>query len=812
MRMSPGFLLLLTLWAETSPSKRRQQDGVTRDTVLVRSKRRWVLSTIELEEEDPGPFPKLATELFNDKEINHTLKFSISGQGVNEDPVGVFTINDRTGQVFMHKPIDRELYPFFYVKFDVQDRVTGQILDKTLAFNVAIKDKNDNAPSFIPDVLQTHVPENIKEGQLPISLQAKDRDEKDTDNSRMSMKVVSQDPAQPQISLKAVPNTMRDNEVRQLILSGCFDYDKANKYTLLVEAQDLGKPSLSSTATVLIDITDSNTHTPVFNASTYNAQVIEMQSNKEILRVAVHDKDTPNTPGSKAVYSIIKGNEQGNYKIETDPVTNEGVLTVIKGKDYEKTTLTELEIAVENEEPLFMCVDGKPVTPVPESAKTPSTAKVLVKVIDVNDAPVFSKKIHTVYRKEEDEPGDVLYQPTVTDEDSDINNIRFKLAEDPADWMTIDPKTGTVTSKKKMDRESPFVKNSTYTVVINAVDNGEPPGTGTSTLVVHLGDVNDNTPHLIANRSVMCGNKDDRVVVEPNDMDAEPFGGPFSFSLGTDDKDLMDTWKIHPNTGPRTSLVSQQSLAYGNYSVPLRIEDQQGAAAHRIVHVVVCDCGEGDECRSLLPRSSRLHPVAVLALLAALLPLLFCLCFLCICRFNEKIFKGDLQHNGEQTLIIYNEEGGGSLIRADPNVIQTMQTSSTLALNARNTLEYNGAWANGATMKSSGKETNWGVNRTYTTRTNRYSGTYRTVSRSDWNIEGHLDRKLFEISEDLLDIPPCGPHHYNDEGSDSRCPSLDKLSFGTGREDLDFLQDLGPQFCTLSGICREAMEEKRMNL
>ncbi len=51
---------------------------------------------------------------------------------------------------------------------------------------------------------------------------------------------------------------------------------------------------------------------------------------KEIVRIGIKDKDTPNTPGSRAVFSILKGNEEGNYKIETDPKTNEGVLSVIK--------------------------------------------------------------------------------------------------------------------------------------------------------------------------------------------------------------------------------------------------------------------------------------------------------------------------------------------------------------------------------------------------------------------------------------------------------------------------------------------------
>ncbi|KAF5906419.1 cadherin-like protein 26, partial [Clarias magur] len=93
------------------------------------------------------------------------------------------------------------------------------------------------------------------------------------------------------------------------------------------------------------------------------------------------------------------------------------------GKDYERTTLAELEIGLENEEPLFLCIDGKPVNPVPEALKNYSTAKIAVKVIDVNDPPVFQNKIKKVYRFEEEEPGDVLYTPTVTDEDSDPGKL-----------------------------------------------------------------------------------------------------------------------------------------------------------------------------------------------------------------------------------------------------------------------------------------------------------------------------------------------------------------------------------------------------
>lgn len=61
----------------------------------------------------------------------------------------------------------------------------------------------------------------------------------------------------------------------------------------------------------------------------YSVSVLEMET-KEILRMKVTDADEPNTPASRPVFKILRGNEEGNYMIETDPVTQEGVLRVVK--------------------------------------------------------------------------------------------------------------------------------------------------------------------------------------------------------------------------------------------------------------------------------------------------------------------------------------------------------------------------------------------------------------------------------------------------------------------------------------------------
>ncbi|KAK7131872.1 hypothetical protein R3I93_018439 [Phoxinus phoxinus] len=671
------FLFLLALVEVTASSKNDAANREKREAVLIRSKRRWVLSTVDLEENKPGPYPFELTQMFNDKKSDNSVKFRLKGDGVTREPLGLFSIDENTGIVSVHKAIDREVNPIFHVDFDVLDRKTGKEMDKTLSFDVAIKDVNDNRPEFTPETFRVPVPENTPEGILQATLTAHDNDQPNSPNSQFTMRVVSQEPALPKISLKDLPDTTK---IKQLALSGCFDYDKAKTYKLLVEAKDQGTPAMSSTATIFLDIKDTNTHAPEFNSNQYNIEVMEMESNKEILRIGVTDKDTPNTPASRAVFSILKGNEDGNYKIETDPKTNEGVLSLIKGKDFEKTASIELEIAVENEEKLFQCVNGKAL---PGSTPKPNSVKVAVKVNDVNDPPEFKKTTEVIYRNENGPPGDVLFVPVVKDEDSNSKNIRYELVQDPAKWVSVDPKTGKITTVQTLDRESPFVKNGTYTVIVQAIDDGKPPATGTCTVVVFLGDVNDNAPYLTSKSLVMCVNKVDRVNVIPADLDGPPFSKPFTFSLGGV-KDLRKLWKLEPTTGASTSLISLKSLPYGNYSVPLKMQDQQALQSEEVLKVVVCECIGGTVCRENGPFSVSLGPAAIGLMCAGLLPLaLLLLCFFCNCK--DKTFQHiplQLYDEGHQTLVKYNDEGGGSLFKPETSTSNFGQMKSIIVASA----------------------------------------------------------------------------------------------------------------------------------
>lgn len=56
----------------------------------------------------------------------------------------------------------------------------------------------------------------------------------------------------------------------------------------------------------------------------------ENEVDKLVLRIPVEDKDLVDTPNWVSKFVITKGNENGNFRVDRDPKTNEGLLYVTK--------------------------------------------------------------------------------------------------------------------------------------------------------------------------------------------------------------------------------------------------------------------------------------------------------------------------------------------------------------------------------------------------------------------------------------------------------------------------------------------------
>ncbi|KAL8179582.1 UNVERIFIED_CONTAM: Cadherin-4 [Gekko kuhli] len=62
----------------------------------------------------------------------------------------------------------------------------------------------------------------------------------------------------------------------------------------------------------------------------YSGEVPENRVEVVVANLTVMDRDQPHSPNWNAVYRIISGDPSGHFTIRTDPVTNEGLVTVVR--------------------------------------------------------------------------------------------------------------------------------------------------------------------------------------------------------------------------------------------------------------------------------------------------------------------------------------------------------------------------------------------------------------------------------------------------------------------------------------------------
>lgn len=855
-------LLLVLLLVVVRVHAQEQQGGVQERTkrhvdsagspvLLRRSKRRWVLTTIVLEENDPGPFPKKAGDLFNDRAENYSIKYLISGPGVDEAPEkGLFYIDDLNGEVFVKRAIDREKTPLFVVRFDATDRLTGQVLDKSLIFNVEVRDKNDNAPRFSQTVYNLSLKETTNLDSPILHVTATDDDREDSPNSAVSYYLIRQIPDLPNVKFTVDP---KNGLIRG---EGCLNYEASNFIRLIVGAKDNGPVSLSNSTTVNIRIQDGNNNMPVFTSGDkYEFTMGEGELKHELLRLKVEDKDTPQTPAWKAKYKILIGNENENYNLTTDPETNDGILDIVKPLDFEGTPTKTVIITVENEEPYFSCENKK--LRMDKAVASPNVT-VLITVLDSNDAPVFTPNVKVFREKENVVVGTVLGTFTATDPDRVPNNIRYKIAQDPAGWMTVDENTGVVSTTQVLDRESPFVNGSTYTALIYAIDDGEPPATGTGTISLYISDVNDNTPELTTPYMYRCDHQlDVPFTIEATDKDIDPFAGPFKFDLADHSKSMAQMWQVEKVSDNTAKIVMLKSLAKGNYTIPFDIYDRQGTSKTQNLNIRVCSCPDQINCEKMAPASYQLGGGAIgaifVALLLFLLALCLLMCFLCGSAKKKHMVPND---EGNQTLIKYNEEGGSALTQASP---------ATLIVSGNGTMDYGikekeavgrvlsnnsfprsqyqqwegerdsvgrmmpraqyqswetdgvgvglaaGAGAGGRRLVQNGTWTqhshrNQGALDTSYTSSSKYmkNGTFKARSDNAFveKIGDILSKRLHGLSDDD-DQGVYKPRVYAFEGELDRNASMESINCPDDTMDFSFLDQFDPKFARLEEICKK---------
>uniref|UniRef100_A0ACB8FQD8 Cadherin EGF LAG seven-pass G-type receptor 1 n=1 Tax=Sphaerodactylus townsendi TaxID=933632 RepID=A0ACB8FQD8_9SAUR len=367
-----------------------------------------------------------------------------------------FQINNSTGWIIVSAELDRETVESYH--FGVEARDHGvPVMSSSASVSITVLDVNDNSPMFTEKVYQLRLNEDAAVGSSVLTLTAVDRDV----NSVVTYQITS-------------GNTRNRFAITSqsagglITLSLPLDYKQERQYVLTVTASD---GTLFDTVQVFINVTDANTHRPVFQSSHYTVSVSEDKPiGTSIVTISATDEDTGEN--SRITYVL----EDNIPQFCIDPDT--GTITTLMELDYEDQAAYTLAITAHD--------NGIP--------QKSDTTYVEILILDANDnAPRFLRDRYQGAVFEDVPLSTSVLQVSATDRDSGQNGrllYTFQGGDDGDGDFYIEATSGVIRTLRKLDRENVAV----YSLRAFAVDRGIPPLKASVDIQVTVLDINDNPP------------------------------------------------------------------------------------------------------------------------------------------------------------------------------------------------------------------------------------------------------------------------------------------------------------------------------
>ncbi|XP_004079413.1 desmoglein-2 [Oryzias latipes] len=782
----------------------------------------WIVAPRRIvENQDYTTYDSIAI-IRSDKENYTTIRYSLRGQGCDEPPYGVFSVEEKTGYVKIHQILDREKFSNYTLK-GVAKYLDGSRAEDDLDLLIKVNDEND-CPPVIAMQQVGYVRESSAAGTVVMKVKATDDDEPNQPASAIYYRI---DQSSNAAGMFYIDSSSGEIFVQQNKL----DREKQDTYKLTIIASDLnGSPrGNSGTGVIEIKLLDINDNIPTLEKESYEGSITENTVGMEIMRIKAVDMDLVNTDNWLAAFEIVSGNEGGYVSITTDAVTNEGVITVVKALDYEELKALNLAVRVSNKAEYNFGASSSAGSS--SSSSSSKTYPVTINVQNVKEGPRFqpSVKVVTVSEEAGSSMNQVIATYTAIDSDTlqTATNVRYAKFSDKDNWISIDEKTAEIRLNKAPDRESLFLINGTYYAKILCITNDAPSQTATGTIAIQVEDFNDHCPQLTSTSQTLCYN-DNAIFVTAEDKDEFPNSAPFEFTVISESKD--QTWTVEPLNGTSVILRDQAHLWPGIYKVAVQVKDQQGKSCDDLqtIDLTVCTCLQGSRtCDARNSKSVVFGAAGVLLMLLGLLLLLLLplLMLFCLCGSAAMDFKA-IPFETKEHLMQYSTEGQGE-DKGIPYVQVPVETGD-IQLNAKDINTFGGQ----GYLQGGGSALGGGLNMSTLSAENRrlYSqygqsfvhdqtdfmssgmtgqemgfssyrgGAFDGIALSDRFLEEYYVTKFNDASQQFQVKDQSLIYDY--EGRGSLAGSVGCCSLLEKENDLSFLDDLGPKFRTLAEICQ----------
>uniref|UniRef100_A0A671L319 Cadherin EGF LAG seven-pass G-type receptor 1 n=1 Tax=Sinocyclocheilus anshuiensis TaxID=1608454 RepID=A0A671L319_9TELE len=388
----------------------------------------------------------------SDSGENARLDYSLT----DTTPGFPFTINNSTGWITVSTELDRETTEYY--TFGVEARDNGvPVMSSSASVSITVLDVNDNIPTFTEKLYSLKINEDAVVGTSVLTVTALDRDvnsvvtyQISSGNTRNRFAITSQSGGG--LITLALP----------------LDYKQERQYVLTITASD---GTRFDTSQVFINVTDANTHRPVFQSASYHQTFSEDRPiGSTVVVISATDEDT----GENARITYIMEDNVPQFKIDPDT----GAITTQMEIDYEdQASYTLAIIARDNGIPQKSDTTYVEIIVLDANDNTPQFGRDKYQGTVFEDAPVFTS----------------VLQISASDRDSGSNgrvSYTFQGGDDGEGDFMIEQYSGIIRTQRKLDRENVPV----YNLKAYAVDRGVPPLKAAVEVQISVLDINDNAP------------------------------------------------------------------------------------------------------------------------------------------------------------------------------------------------------------------------------------------------------------------------------------------------------------------------------
>ncbi|XP_067890087.1 protocadherin Fat 3a isoform X2 [Heterodontus francisci] len=350
------------------------------------------------------------------KDIGANAEITYNIRSGNEH--GKFKIDPQKGIISVIEFLDYETCKGYYLTVEARDGGFPSLSTVTTV-NVNVTDVNDNTPEFSREIYNAVISEDASIGDSVVTVLAEDCDSQP--NAQIQFSIMSGD----------LDNYFNISPVTGLIkIKERLDREKVSGYSLTVQAKDSGTPSMSSTVTVNIDVSDINDNPPEFIPANYSTVIQENKSvGTNILQLSVTDQDSSHN-GPPFTFTILAGNDGKEFVLDQQGVLRSA--TVFKQKDA-----TEYLLHVQAQD------TGKP--------PLTSFTYILVRVIEESIHKPTAIPLEIFISMTEDEfPGGVIGKIHATDQDM-YDILTYSFRSDQRSLFTINRQDGKIIALGGLD-------------------------------------------------------------------------------------------------------------------------------------------------------------------------------------------------------------------------------------------------------------------------------------------------------------------------------------------------------------------------